>query len=95
MINLLDYGFIPTMMPEGAGGIPARITAVHKERYGIVCEYGQTYARLKTSVYYGEGNESFPTTGDFVMINYNESGDSQIVEDVVNRRWRLILIMYL
>jgi len=80
MINLLDYGFIPTMMPEGAGGIPARITAVHKERYGIVCEYGQTYARLKTSVYYGEGNESFPTTGDFVMINYNESGDSQIVE---------------
>lgn len=80
MINLLDYGFIPTMLPEDAGGIPARITAVHKERYEIVCEYGQTYARLKTSVYYGEGYESFPTTGDFVLINYNDSGDSQIVK---------------
>lgn len=80
MINLSDYGFIPTMMPESTGVIPARITAVHKERYEIVCEHGQTYARLKTSVYYGEGNVSFPTTGDFVMINYNESGDSQIVE---------------
>lgn len=80
MINLLDYGFIPTMLPEDAGGIPARITAVHKERYEIVCEHGQTYARLKTSVYYGEGYESFPTTGDFVLINYNGSGDSQIVK---------------
>lgn len=85
MINLLDYGFIPTMLPEGAGGIPARITAVHKERYEIVCEHGQTYARLKTSVYYGEGCEDFPTAGDFVLINYNDSGDSQIIKTLERR----------
>ena len=80
MISLLDYGFIPTMLPEDEKGIPARITAVHKERYEIACEHGQTYGRLKTSIYYGEEYESFPTTGDFVLVNYNNSGDSQIIK---------------
>lgn len=79
MVDLTDYGYNPAMMPENAGGIPARITAVHKERYELVCEYGQTFGRLKTSIYYGEGNESFPTAGDFVLIQYICNGDSQIV----------------
>ncbi len=80
MINLIDYGFVPTMMPEDVSAIPARITAVHKERYEIICEYGQTFGRLKTSIYFGEGYESFPTVGDFVLIQYNCSGDSQIIK---------------
>jgi ribosome biogenesis GTPase len=80
VINLADYGFIPTMMPEGVSAIPARITAVHKERYEIICEYGQTFGRLKTSIYFGEGDECFPTVGDFVLIQYNCSGDSQIIK---------------
>lgn len=80
MIDLLDYGFIPTMMPEGVSATPARITAVHKERYEIICEYGQAYGRLKTSIYFGEGCESFPTVGDFVLIQYNFSGDSLIIK---------------
>jgi ribosome biogenesis GTPase len=80
MINLIDYGFIPTMMPENANGIPCRVTAVYKERFELICEHGQTYGRLKTSIYYGEKNEPFPTTGDFVLINYNQSGDSQIIK---------------
>jgi ribosome biogenesis GTPase len=53
---------------------------VHKERYELICAYGQTYGRLKTSIYFGEGYESFPTVGDFVLIQYNCSGDSQIVK---------------
>ncbi|NLO39142.1 MAG: ribosome small subunit-dependent GTPase A, partial [Ruminiclostridium sp.] len=79
-MDLIDYGFIPTMMPEGASATPARITAVHKERYEIICEYGQAYGRLKTSVYFGEGFESFPTVGVFVLIQYNISGDSLIIK---------------
>jgi len=83
-LNLKDYGFMPNMMPEDVQGTPARITAVHKERYAMVCEYGEVYGRLKTKCYYakeylGEGEE-FPTTGDFVLINYNPSGDSQIIK---------------
>ncbi|HOJ11158.1 MAG TPA: ribosome small subunit-dependent GTPase A [Clostridiales bacterium] len=79
-LNLADYGFIPTMMPEDVSGTPARITAVHKERYEIICEYGQVFGRLKTSIYFGECEESFPTVGDFVLIQYNCSGDSQIIK---------------
>jgi len=77
-LNLVDYGFSPTMMPEKVSGTPARIMAVHKERYELICEHGQVFGRLKASIYFGEGNESFPTTGDFVLIQYNRSGDSKI-----------------
>jgi len=80
MLNLTDYGFIPSMMPENAEGIPARVTAVYKERYELVCEYGYVFGRLKSSVYYLNGSEIFPITGDFVLINYNPNGDSQIIK---------------
>lgn len=79
MLNLIKYGFTPDMMPGNAQGIPARITAVYKERYALVCEYGETYGRLKTKEYFA-GCEEFPTTGDFVLINYNPGGDSQITK---------------
>ena len=45
-MHITDYGMIPNY--ENRAGIPARVTAVHKERYQIVCEHGETYARLKT-----------------------------------------------
>ena len=80
MTDLKNYGFISAMIPEGEEGIPARITAVYKERYELICEYGQAFGRLKKSIYYNEGHESFPTTGDFVLIQYNQSGDSQIIK---------------
>lgn len=78
-MDLRNYGFEPNMTPENVQGIPARITAVHKERYALVCEYGEIYGRLKTKEYFG-GFEDFPTTGDFVLINYIPNGDSQIIK---------------
>ena len=75
-MNINDYGAVHNT--ENLEGIPARITAQHKERYEIVCEHGISHARLKTKEYYA-GTEMFPTTGDFVMINYIENGDSQII----------------
>ncbi|MBE5761399.1 MAG: ribosome small subunit-dependent GTPase A [Clostridiales bacterium] len=77
-MDILKYGFMPDMMPKEANGIPARVTAVHKERYELVCEAGTVSARLKTKEYFF-GCESFPTTGDFVLINHNPSGDSLII----------------
>lgn len=80
-ISLIDYGFLPSMDLECTNGIPARIAAVHKERYEIICEYGITYARLKSSVYFKENSyEVFPTTGDFVSVQYNPSGDCLITK---------------
>lgn len=81
-MNLADYGYVPNT--EAPQGTPARVTAVHKERYEIVCEYGVAYARLKTREYYG-GNELFPTVGDFVLINYIPNGDSQIIATLPRR----------
>jgi len=75
---------MPDMLPKNAQGIPARVTAVHKNRYALVCEYGEVYGRLKSKSYYADKYvgecEEFPTTGDFVLIIYNTSGDSQIIK---------------
>ena len=81
-MNINDYGTVPNY--ENLPGIPARITAVHKERYQIVCEFGVTYARLKTKEYYVD-TQDFPTAGDFVMVNYIENGDSQILTTLPRR----------
>lgn len=67
--------------------IKARVTAVYKERYEISSIHGQSYAQLKTSVYYGITTPLFPTTGDYVHILYNELGDSQIVDTLERKTY--------
>ena len=90
-MNLKDFGYIPTTLlthdelQDDMVSVPARITAVHKERYELVCDFGQTFGRLKTSVYFGEGTESFPTTGDYVIMNFNTGGDSLITRTLPRR----------
>lgn len=79
MINLEEYGFRPDMVPNGASGVPARVTAVHKERVALALAHGECFGRLKASVYYAGGMGEYPTTGDFVLTNYNPMGDSQIL----------------
>lgn len=81
-MNINDYGMVPHY--ENLPGIPARVTAVHKERYEIVCRHGITHARLKTKEYYVD-TQDFPTTGDFVMIHYIDNGDSQILATLPRR----------
>ena len=81
-MNINDYGILPNT--ENLPGIPARVTAVHKERYEIVCAHGITHARLKTKEYFVD-TQDFPTTGDFVMINYIDNGDSQIIATLPRR----------
>ena len=81
-MNKNDYGILPNT--QNLPGIPARVTAVHKERFEIVCEHGMTHARLKTKEYYVD-TQYFPTTGDFVMINYIPNGDSQIIATLPRR----------
>ena len=90
-MNLADYGFIPTMLSLididtlKDNYIPARVTAVHKERYALVCEHGECFGRLKSGNYFDVASDEIPTTGDFVLVKYNVSGDSQILQTLPRR----------
>jgi ribosome small subunit-dependent GTPase A len=57
----------------------ARITAVHRDRYEISCPMGNGLAVLKKSEYRFVG-EDFPATGDYVLIDFVEGGESRIVK---------------
>lgn len=71
-------------LPEGTNEIPARVTAVHKERYALLSEEGEFYGRLKTKEYYA-GEEKFPTVGDVVLVRMEQGGDSLIVKTLERR----------
>ena len=86
MIDLKQYGYIETETTP-AGLLPARITAVHRERYELVCEDGVLYGKLKTSVYYGREPQIFPAVGDFVWFAEVEGGDCQIVETLQRKSY--------
>lgn len=75
-MNIKDYGFIPGIEQDNEF-IPARITACHKNKFEFVCNYGEGLAHLKTSKYFS-GDELYPTTGDFVLIDYRTDGESVI-----------------
>ncbi len=64
----------------GEGLVPARVTAVHKDRYEVAEDRGRTYAVLKRSAFSGKSAaEEFPAVGDFVALRREETGDSLIV----------------
>ncbi|NCC69616.1 MAG: hypothetical protein EOM14_15765, partial [Clostridia bacterium] len=90
--SLEAYGFSPAMREAlCARGteqeIPARVTAVHKERYALICDRGECYGKLKSSVYFNRAEQVFPTTGDFVLLVYNETGDSVITQTLPRRSY--------
>ena len=81
MQDIYEYGFSEAFAKDtqAQGLTPARVTAVHRERFEVVSEHGTHHARLKSGVYYNDVSEKLPTTGDFVMMQHSDYGDSQIV----------------
>ncbi|WP_409229133.1 ribosome small subunit-dependent GTPase A [Gudongella sp. SC589] len=68
------------------GLIPGRISAVHRERYQVITEHGEGWATLKGSIFYsGDQSVTYPTTGDFVAIKHNPSGED-IIYKVLERK---------
>ena len=76
-INIETYGFTRDLLPEGTDGTVARITAVYKDRFEIVSAHGKWLCQIKKGSYYA-GDEPFPTTGDFVLLSWQNDGDSII-----------------
>ena len=80
-MNIKDYGLKENLIKEfGENKIIARIIATHKDRYEIACDKGQSFAKIKRGCYYDNPNSIYPTTGDFVVIEWNPTGDSMICE---------------
>lgn len=78
-MNIQDYGFDPRCRPENIQGIPARITAVHRGLFEIVCDKGCGLAHLKQGSY-RTSEADYPTVGDFVMVDWAGDGESRIRE---------------
>ncbi len=72
-MNIKEYGLINE--PEKSGDlIPVRITACRKNKFEFVSEMGEGLARLKTREYFID-EEIYPTTGDFVMLQFRTDGE--------------------
>lgn len=88
MIKINDYGFTKFYeedMDLGENSIEnlifARVVEVHRDLFKIISEHGESNARIKGSLYNNVVYaEEFPAVGDFVLIKYNELGDSQIIK---------------
>lgn len=80
-MNIKDYGLKENILEKiDKNKTIARIIATHKDRYEIVCNNGNGFAKIKRGCYYDNPNSIYPTTGDFVLIEWNEFGDSMIYE---------------
>lgn len=71
-ISLRDYGWQGEESPD-----IARVSAVFRERFELICAQGETHGFLKPGAFM-RGGEPLPTVGDFVRIEYNPLGDSRI-----------------
>ena len=78
-MDIKDYGF-DKQKYNNLDKTVARIVTTHKDRYEIVCDLGQGFAKIKRGSFYDNPNSIYPTTGDFVLIEWNDSGDSMIYE---------------
>ncbi len=82
MIDIRNYGYNEEYETKELleGCITARVTEVHRERFKVISEFGESSARMKGSFFNKvDVAEDFPAVGDFVQLRYNEIGDSQIV----------------
>lgn len=80
-MNIKDYGLKENLIKNiDESKTIARIIATHKDRYEIVCDKGQGFSKIKRGCYYDNPKSIYPTTGDFVIIEWNPTGDSMICE---------------
>ena len=80
MIDLKKYGYKESNpIPEGL--IPGRVIEFRRDKYLVMTELGEVLSALKGSfLYEAEIRADLPCVGDFVLLEYNASGDSRIFE---------------
>lgn len=85
-MNMKQYGFTGNTDALPIGNIPGRVTEQQKGQYTVFTERGEVMATMKGSFYYrAEESSDFPCVGDFVAIEFNPNGLSQISELIPRR----------
>ena len=79
-MNIKDYGFKENLYEGINENKVARIITTHKDRFEIVSNNGKGFAKIKRGSFYDNPDSIYPTTGDFVLIEWNKNGDSMIYE---------------
>ena len=83
--DLRLYGFMRETENE-TGLLPAVVLSQQKDLYRVVCENGETPARVSGKLRFAaERPEDFPTVGDHLLIDYQRNGESRI-EKLLPRR---------
>jgi ribosome biogenesis GTPase len=81
MIGIKDYGYRSSDLELPEGLVPARVVAIHREVYMVVCDSGEKTANLKGSfLHQAQTANDYPAIGDFVLLKVNPAGNSSIVK---------------
>ncbi|MCL2404446.1 MAG: ribosome small subunit-dependent GTPase A [Defluviitaleaceae bacterium] len=85
MTDLKQYGYTKTSQTTTRGSesgpdtIPGRVTEHRRDMYTVITRHGELAASLKGTYYHGAvSRNDFPCVGDFVLLQYNNSGESRI-----------------
>lgn len=65
--------------------IIGRVSEVQRELFKVLCKYGETNAKLKGTFYKDKMNKEYPVVGDYVLLKYNENGNS-LIEKICERK---------
>jgi ribosome biogenesis GTPase len=80
MIDLKQYGYNDSVEPHD-GLVPGRVIDHRGTQYTVITERGEVAAELKGAfVYDAVIRADLPCVGDFVLLQYNESGVSLITK---------------
>lgn len=81
MADMRDYGYAGDIAAIPEGYTLARVTETQRGLYKTVCAHGEVTASLLGAFLHGnEEKDGFPAVGDFVLIKYNNNGNSGIAK---------------
>ncbi|MBQ8112753.1 MAG: ribosome small subunit-dependent GTPase A [Kiritimatiellae bacterium] len=83
-VGVVEYGYDGAPVPY-PGACAARVLGTWGDYYRIVCDAGEGTARKKASAFHGRPGAVVPTTGDFVALKWNPSGESRILATLPRR----------
>ena len=89
-INIKKYGFseiFSSKLSQDSPLEPARVLSQEKGFYRIITDKGEKLAEVSGKFrFQATASSEYPAVGDFVLVNWNESGNSAIIESLLPRK---------